>query len=116
MSNFMIKDVDKMANCKTTWQQVDKLASWQIGKLTKWQVDIMTSWQNGNLMKWLVDKVVSWKNKIVYNMAIWQNEKLMKWQVDQMGLYHPLDGITNPKYKLLHFLKTKIYFAKRKRH
>ncbi len=21
-----------------------------------------------------------------------------------MGLYHPLDGITNPKFKLLHFL------------
>ncbi len=23
-----------------------------------------------------------------------------------MGLYHPLDGITNPKYKLLRFLTT----------
>jgi hypothetical protein len=23
-----------------------------------------------------------------------------------MGLYHPLDGITNPMYKLLHFLTT----------
>jgi hypothetical protein len=22
------------------------------------------------------------------------------------GLYHPLDGITNPKFKLLHFLTT----------
>jgi hypothetical protein len=25
-----------------------------------------------------------------------------------MGLYHLLDGITHPKYKLLHFLTTKI--------
>ncbi len=32
-----------------------------------------------------------------------------------MGLDHPLDGITNPKYKLLHFLTTN-FFAKRKRH
>jgi hypothetical protein len=25
-----------------------------------------------------------------------------------MGLHHPLDGITNPKFKLLHFLTTNI--------
>jgi hypothetical protein len=30
------------------------------------------------------------------------------------GLYHPLGGISNPKYKLLHFLKT-IYFYKDKK-
>jgi hypothetical protein len=30
------------------------------------------------------------------------------------GLYHPLDGITNPKYNLLHFL-TIIIFTKRRR-
>jgi hypothetical protein len=33
-----------------------------------------------------------------------------------MGLDHPLDGVTNPKYKLLHLLKTKKSFAKRRRH
>ncbi len=32
-----------------------------------------------------------------------------------MGLYHPLDGITNSKYKLLHFLTTKIKFCKEKK-
>jgi hypothetical protein len=31
-----------------------------------------------------------------------------------MGLHHPLDGITNPKYKLLHFLTTKMKFCKEK--
>jgi hypothetical protein len=31
-----------------------------------------------------------------------------------IGLYHPLDGITNPKYKLLHFLTNK-KFCKGKR-
>jgi len=32
-----------------------------------------------------------------------------------IGLYHPLDGITNPKYKLKCFSKF-IFFSKRKRH
>jgi hypothetical protein len=31
-------------------------------------------------------------------------------------LYHPLDGINNPKYKLLHFLTTNFVFVKRRRH
>jgi len=31
------------------------------------------------------------------------------------GLHHPLDGITNPKYKQLHFLTTN-FLAKRRRH
>jgi hypothetical protein len=31
-----------------------------------------------------------------------------------IGLYHPLDGVTNLKYKLLHFLTT-IFFCKSKR-
>jgi hypothetical protein len=31
-----------------------------------------------------------------------------------IGLYHQLDGVTNPKYKFLHFLTTK-FFAKRGR-
>jgi hypothetical protein len=25
------------------------------------------------------------------------------------GLYHPLDGVTNPNYKLLHFLTTILF-------
>jgi len=32
-----------------------------------------------------------------------------------IGLHHPLDGIANPKYKLLHFLKTN-FFPKQRRH
>jgi hypothetical protein len=30
-----------------------------------------------------------------------------------IGLYHPLDGITNPKYKLLHFLTTDFFKEKK---
>jgi hypothetical protein len=32
---------------------------------------------------------------------------------NHIGLYHPLDGLTNPKYRLLHFLATK-FFCKEK--
>ncbi len=32
-----------------------------------------------------------------------------------IGLHYPLDGITNPKYKLLHFLATKIFLGKEKK-
>ncbi len=32
-----------------------------------------------------------------------------------IGLNHPLDGVTNSKYKLLHFLTTKKFLAKRRR-
>jgi hypothetical protein len=31
-----------------------------------------------------------------------------------VGLYHPLDGIPNPKYKLLHFLTTKLFRKEKK--
>ncbi len=31
-----------------------------------------------------------------------------------MGLDHPLDGITNPKYKLLHFLTTNFFCEEKK--
>jgi hypothetical protein len=33
-----------------------------------------------------------------------RSRKLQKAKV--LGLDHPLDGVTNPKYKLLHLLKT----------
>ncbi len=31
-----------------------------------------------------------------------------------IGLYHPLDGVGNPKYKLLHFLTTKLFCKEKK--
>jgi hypothetical protein len=37
-------------------------------------------------------------------------------QITPMGLDQPLDGVTNPKYKLLQLLTTKKSFAKRRRH
>ncbi len=33
----------------------------------------------------------------------------------QIGLYHPLDGVTYPKYKLFCFLTTEKFFAKEKK-
>jgi hypothetical protein len=29
-----------------------------------------------------------------------------------IGLDHPLDGINNPKYKLMHFLTTKLFLLR----
>jgi hypothetical protein len=37
-------------------------------------------------------------------------------RLSPIGLHHPVDGVTNPKYKLLHFLTTKYFIAKRRRH
>ncbi len=38
-------------------------------------------------------------------------------KIDELpiGLYYPLDGVTNPKYKLLYSLRTNFY-VERKRH
>jgi hypothetical protein len=41
-------------------------------------------------------------------------ETLLK--IASIGHYRPPYGITNPKYKLLLFLTTKILLAKRRRH
>ncbi len=46
-------------------------------------------------------------------LAVLCKRLLMKHQsfnkIAIIGLYHPLDGITNPKYTLLNFLKTKFF-------
>jgi len=39
-----------------------------------------------------------------------------KARANPMGLYHPLDGITNLKYKLLHFLTPNEKRIQRERH
>ncbi len=41
------------------------------------------------------------------NANVWMN-------LIAIGLYHPRDGVTNPKYKLLHFLTTKLIWKDRK--
>jgi hypothetical protein len=33
-----------------------------------------------------------------------------------IGLHHPLDGVTNPEYKLLHVIQVTIFFAKIRGH
>jgi hypothetical protein len=35
-------------------------------------------------------------------------------RIQVTGLYHPLDGVTNPKYKLLHFLTTTFFYKEKK--
>ncbi len=41
---------------------------------------------------------------------------LMSNAINSIGLHHPLDGVTNPEYKLLHFIQLTNFFAKRRRH
>jgi hypothetical protein len=33
--------------------------------------------------------------------------------MDLIGLHHPLDGVTNPEYKLLHFIQLTNFFLQR---
>jgi hypothetical protein len=42
------------------------------------------------------------------------NLVVTKKSLNPIGLHRPLDGVTNLKYKLLHFLTTKIFFAKKR--
>jgi hypothetical protein len=39
------------------------------------------------------------------SIAFWESSYIV------IGLHHPLDGVTHPKYKLLHFLMTIISFT-----
>ncbi len=41
-------------------RQIDKMASWWKGKLTKWLVDVKANLENGKLMKQQIDKMASW--------------------------------------------------------
>ncbi len=38
----------------------------------------------------------------------------IRWSMLSTGLHHPLDGVTNPQYKLLHFIQL-TFFCKKKR-
>ncbi len=49
------------------------------------------------------------KNKQLFCLLL---KKAVRKHVDEMGLDHPLDGITNPKYKLLHFLTTNFFLQR----
>jgi len=40
--------------------------------------------------------------------------KPLKYHFKSIGLYHSLDGVTNPKYKLLRFIQLTNFFAKRR--
>jgi hypothetical protein len=35
-------------------------------------------------------------------------------EIIRIRFYHPLDGVTDPKYKLLHFLKTEFFLQREK--
>jgi hypothetical protein len=56
---------------------------------------------------------VKW-NVIVLNAIKWNT--IMLSVVAPIWLYHPSDGITNTKYKLLHFLTTRIYLIMSRMH
>ncbi len=55
-----------------------------------------------------------WQLKMVVFLH-WYSIKHFK-QPILIGLQHPLDGVTNPKYKLFHFIQLTKFFAKRRRH
>jgi hypothetical protein len=42
--------------------------------------------------------------------TVWNRQN----HIHHTGLYHPLDGVTNPKYKLLRFLTTIIFYKEKK--
>jgi hypothetical protein len=52
------------------------------------------------------------EGKSYFNLFPKCDHSVKQWQI---GLYHPLDGVTNPNFKLCS-LTTKILFAKRRRH
>jgi hypothetical protein len=41
--------------------------------------------------------------------------KPLKCHFKSIGFHHPLDGVTNPKYKLLHFIQLTKFFCKEKK-
>ncbi len=45
----------------------------------------------------------------VENEVLW-----IRFQILTIGLHHPLDGITNPEYKLLHFKQLILFFKEKK--
>jgi hypothetical protein len=52
----------------------------------------------------------------VSEIKILHQNKAAYWNVSLTGLYHPLDGVTNHKYKLSHFLAAEYSFAMSRRH
>jgi hypothetical protein len=48
------------------------------------------------------------------NMHLWRQGSQIMQIVMAIGLYHPLDGITNPKYKLFYFLTTNVFCKEKK--
>jgi hypothetical protein len=45
-------------------------------------------------------------------MHLWRQGSQIMQIVMAIGLYHPLDGIANPKYKLFYFLTTKSFLQR----
>jgi hypothetical protein len=41
---------------------------------------------------------------------------LIRHFLKRIGLHHPLDGVTDSEYKLMHFIQLINFFAKRRRH
>jgi hypothetical protein len=67
------------------------------------------------IMTCLENKIVCISIWIIDTFKSFSNFKNLKFSINLIGLYHPLDTVTNPKYKLLHFLTTKNNFCKVKK-
>jgi hypothetical protein len=42
----------------------------------------------------------------------WSYEALKRLRAALIGLHHPLDGVTNPEYKLSHFIQVSNFLEK----
>ncbi len=64
------------------------------------------------------DDVSSWRRDIQHN-DIYQNDtqhdSILTAVWHPIGLHHPLDGVTNPEYKLLRFIQLTKFFCKEKK-
>jgi hypothetical protein len=75
--------------------------------------DIQKSRNKTKILRKTFDNI---KSKSEKNERERERKKERERENAKIGLLHPLDGVTNPMYKLLHFVTTKYFFAKRRRH
>ncbi len=54
----------------------------------------------------------SHKSGLLHLIGQFNSEKDRTKNPDGIGLHHPLDGVTNPEYKLLHFIQLTKFFGK----
>ncbi len=62
----------------------------------------------------LLRKLVNYDRKKFYRIGPWSKIRQGQPSKSTMRLHHPLNGVTNPKYKLSHFLTANIFLQTEK--